>query len=49
MKHLKVCKRDHGGPGNAATVYGHHGSMRTCIRIKATDEWVYDPAWEGQS
>lgn len=43
---VSVCDLDHGGDGNPARVYGHYGSRRTCIRLKATDEWVYDPAWE---
>lgn len=43
---LAVCDRPHGNDGNPARVYGHHASPRTCIRIKATDQWVYDPAWE---
>jgi hypothetical protein len=43
---VKVCDQEHGAKDNAATVYGHFGSPRTCIRIKGTDQWVYDPAWE---
>jgi hypothetical protein len=43
---LAVCDIDHGHEGNPARVYGHHGSPRTCIRLKATDQWAYDPAWE---
>lgn len=43
---LTVCNEEHGGEGNPARVYGHHGSPRTCIRVKATDRWVYDPDWE---
>lgn len=43
---LKVCKQEHGLDGNAATVYGHHGSVRVCIRIFGTNKWVYDPRWE---
>lgn len=43
---LSKCPLNHGGEGNPARVYGHHGSARTCIRIKSTNEWVYDPAWE---
>jgi len=43
---LRVCDDDHGGPNNAASVYGHHGSRRTCIRIKDTDLWVFNPDWE---
>lgn len=45
-KHLKKCPMDHGGPMNVATVYGHWASLRVCMRIKAGDVWVYDPAWE---
>lgn len=48
MKHLRVCKKEHGGPGNAATVYGHHASRRSCIRLYDTDTWVYDPRWESE-
>lgn len=43
---LRVCDEDHGGPGNAATVYGHLASVRNCIRLFDTDTWVYDPRWE---
>lgn len=43
---LKVCDKDHGGKGNAATVYGHLASVRNCIRLQGTDTWVYDPRWE---
>jgi hypothetical protein len=43
---LKVCTKNHGGPGNAATVYGHPGSVRVCIRLHNTNTWVYDPGWE---
>ena len=43
---IEVCDLEHGHEGNAATVYGHHGSSRTCIRLKSTNEWVYDPGWE---
>lgn len=47
-RQLKVCTQDHGGEFNAATVYGHHGSVRTCLRIFGNDQWVYDPRWENQ-
>jgi hypothetical protein len=43
---LAVCDQEHGYEGNPTTVYGHHGSVRTCIRLKTTNQWVYDPAWE---
>ena len=46
MKHLKVCTLDHGGDHNAASVYGHHGSVRICIRLFGADTWIYDPRWE---
>lgn len=45
-KALRVCKEDHGGEHNSATVYGHHASRRTCIRLQASNVWVFDPAWE---
>lgn len=47
MQPLRVCGLDHGGPGNS--VYGHFGSMRTCIRLFDSDNWVYDPRWETPS
>lgn len=41
-KRLRVCERDHGGPLNAATLYGHfERDRRECIRIHGTDTWVY--------
>ena len=43
---LTVCDQDHGGPDNAATVYGHYGSVRVCIRLKDTDIWIYDSSYE---
>lgn len=43
---VEACDLDHGWDDNPARVYGHYGSPRTCIRLRATDEWVYDPAWE---
>lgn len=43
---LAVCHEEHGGENNAATVYGHRGSVRTCIRFYGTDTWIYDPRWE---
>jgi hypothetical protein len=43
---LRVCPLNHGSEGNAAIVYGHHGSVRTCIKVKGTGQWIYDPAWE---
>lgn len=46
---LRMCRLDHGGEGNSATVYGHHGSVRVCIRVRATDTWVFDPAWEDEA
>lgn len=49
MKHLRTCTKDHGGPGNSATVYGHHGSIRVCIKIRETGKWVYSPGWERKS
>jgi len=45
-KALRVCALTHGNEGNAATVYGHHGSPRACIRLRDNGQWVYDPAWE---
>jgi hypothetical protein len=45
-KALRVCDQPHGGPSNGASIYGHHGSVRTCIRLHGTDTWVYDPRWE---
>lgn len=38
----KVCDETHGGPGNAATVYGHFGSTKTCVRIGMSNVWVFD-------
>jgi hypothetical protein len=46
LERLRICDMQHGRPGNAASVYGH--AVRTCIRIKGTNTWVYDPAWEGK-
>ena len=48
LKALKVCKENHGGESNAATVYGHYGrlSRRVCIRLYGTNTWIYDPRWE---
>lgn len=43
---LKVCEQPHGAEHNEASVYGHHGSRRTCIRLFGTDTWLYDPRWE---
>lgn len=43
---LKKCTLTHGVEGNDSTVYGHHGSVRICIRLYGTDDWVYDPGWE---
>ena len=43
---LAICNETHGSAGNAATVYGHHASVRTCIRLYGSDTWVYDPRWE---
>ena len=43
---MRQCGLDHGGETNAATVYGHFGSPRNCLRMRDTDVWVYDPAWE---
>lgn len=43
---LRTCNKDHGGPTNTATVYGHPGSVRVCIRRYGTDTWVFDPGWE---
>lgn len=41
---VKVCSRDHGGPSNAATVYGHYEpDKRTCIRIGQSGAWVHTP------
>lgn len=37
----RVCNKTHGGPGNAATVYGHFGSTQTCVRIGTSSVWVY--------
>jgi hypothetical protein len=45
---LRRCTEGHGATGNAATVYGHFGSNRTCIRLHGTRIWVYDPGWEGK-
>lgn len=39
----KVCGLEHGGPRNAAVVYGHHGTNRTCVRLGKSLTWVYDP------
>ena len=49
MNGLRICKLQHGGDHNAATVYGHSHPSRICLRIKATNKWVYDPAWEEAS
>lgn len=38
----KVCGDEHGGPNNAAEVYGHFGSTRVCTRVGMTSTWVYD-------
>jgi hypothetical protein len=38
----KVCGEEHGGPNNPATVYGHFGSTKTCVRIGTSNTWVYD-------
>lgn len=40
----RVCSAEHGGPNNAATVYGHYADLRnrTCMRLPGTDTWVYD-------
>lgn len=46
LERLKVCKEEHGSEDNPATVYGHHGSPRTCVRLHGIDIWVYDPEWE---
>jgi hypothetical protein len=43
---LRTCRLAHGGPSNAASVYGHHGSVRVCIRLHGTTVWIYDPKWE---
>lgn len=43
---LRLCRKDHGGSLNSAIVYGHHGSVRVCIRLFGTNRWVYDPRWE---
>lgn len=43
---MRVCDQSHGGESNTATVYGHHASIRTCIRMFDSDTWVYDPRWE---
>jgi hypothetical protein len=43
---LAVCDQTHGDEHNSATVYGHYGSVRICIRLKDTDIWVYDSAYE---
>ena len=48
IRHLRECDQPHGGSGNPARVYGHHGSVRTCIRLYNSDVWVYDPRWEGK-
>lgn len=45
-RELRVCPLDHGGEHNSATVYGHYASRRNCIRLKASNVWVFDPAWE---
>jgi hypothetical protein len=45
---VETCRLNHGWPGNAATVYGHPGSVRVCIRIHGTDTWVYSPGWEAK-
>lgn len=47
VANLRRCRLEHGGPANAATVYGHHGSQRVCIRLAGQGRiWVYDPRWE---
>jgi hypothetical protein len=44
---LEVCDKGHGHATNGAVVYGHPGSLRTCIKAKGNaDIWVYDPGWE---
>lgn len=43
---LAVCDQTHGEEDNAASVYGHYGSVRICIRLKGTDIWIYDSAYE---
>lgn len=44
---LRECTLEHGGEYNSATLYGH--AQRTCIRLKALNVWVFDPAWETRS
>lgn len=43
VKHIRVCTEDHGGPHNAATVYGHYANLgnRSCLRLIGTDVWIY--------
>jgi hypothetical protein len=43
---LSVCEKPHGSPTNSATVYGHHASVRVCIRLFGTRMWMYDPRFE---
>ena len=44
---LRVCDLTHGSEDNPATVYGHHGSVRICLRLHgSSNTWIYDPRWE---
>lgn len=40
---VKVCEKEHGGPNNAAVLYGHGGRRDACLRIEGTNTWVYEP------
>lgn len=46
MRTVKItataCTDEHGGPNNAATVYGHFGSTKVCVRVLGTDVWVFN-------
>lgn len=43
MVKVTLCDQEHGGPGNAARVYGHYNDTGACLRIGDTDEWVHTP------